>query len=97
MLARAGRADGARPHVAGDVESSEADPGPSVLDEHGVALAEAALHHEELPGGEVGDRDRRRLRVAQHPRLGEDLGRRDVQRAAVAAETGQCEDVLPDQ
>src|SRR6195952_3413903 len=39
VLSRAGRADGARPYVAGDVESSQTDPGPSVLDEHGVALA----------------------------------------------------------
>ena len=73
VLAGARGADRAGADAARDVERSEADAGAGVLDQHGVALAETALDDEELPGGDVGDGDRRGLGVAQRRRLGEHL------------------------
>ena len=67
------------------VERSRPTPDP-VPDEHGAALAEVALHHEALPGGQVATGIDAASAWRQHPRLGEDLGRRDVQRAAVVVE-----------
>ncbi|MDR3418280.1 MAG: hypothetical protein P4L83_19065 [Nevskia sp.] len=94
VLAGAGGADDGGADVARDVDRRQPDAAAGVVDQHGLVPGQGAHHHQQLPGREVIDRDRRRLLMAQAGRLAEYLLLGHHHRVGVAAETRQCEYLL---
>ena len=97
VLGRRGGADDGRADMLGDLGRGDADAAAGGMNQHGLAAFEAAHDDDELPGGEIVDRDRRGGLRRHAGRPHEDLAGRGADHIGIAAEPRHRQDVAPDQ
>ena len=96
MLAGAGRPDGHRPQVAGQLQGGEPYAAAGRVDEHGVALPHRTQVVEHHIGGEEGHRDSGRLHQIGAVVDPGDLALGHCHHVGVATESGERHHPVPD-
>ena len=96
MLGGRGGAEDLGAGVAGDLGGRDADPAGGGVDQHPVALAQAAHHDQRRVGGAVVDREGRPLLEAEPLGKRQRLRLGDDDQLGLAAEAGAGDDAVAD-